>query len=260
MKLIDSSVKEIIQAPGMNGLYEAIEYAGRICYASEPKGNPKEFVESLIKRGHLSPLEFGTLYLKTNNVVANYFVNNPYSRVIVLDGDENEEPEYLVTTNYRVLIEMRKPFLVEYMVDTPFAAHEKRRTFHFTLSEGIAREFCRHRANSCCQQSTRYCNFSKEKFGEEITFIKPYWYGADIKTEIFETNCKRVELEYMMLIENGAKAQEAREILPLSTKTELVQCAFESDWKHFIDLRCAAAAHPDAQKLANKIKTVLEKE
>ena len=91
-------------------------------------------------------------------------------------------------------------------------------------------------------------NYSKSKFNGELTFIKPYWY--DQYKEEFESSCQYYEDTYMKAIESELKAQEARELLPLCTKTELVMTAFISDWEHFFKLRCHSTAHPDARALA----------
>lgn len=127
-------------------------------------------------------------------------------------------------------------------------------------------EFVRHRVFSFAQESTRYCNYSKDKFGNELTFIKPSWgYFKNISYkdagyfdgDVFESSLKKAESCYFKLIEKGWKPQQARAVLPNATKTELVMTGFESDWEHFFELRCSKAAHPDAQKLANELKELL---
>lgn len=119
------------------------------------------------------------------------------------------------------------------------------------------------RTLSICESSTRYCNYAKERFNNEITFIKPYWFdelqaNSDfveaVKYNSFMDLCEQSEESYLKLIEYGCKPQEAREVLPLCTKTEVVYTAFEEDWDYFFSLRCDHKAHPDAQKVANKIK------
>ena len=141
-------------------------------------------------------------------------------------------------------------------------------------------EFVRHRVMSFAQESTRYCNYSKDKFGNELTFIIPcwldiptgqyiYWDGdwCDIdkmKIQLPEGEHKDIdaflwtlnnaETHYTLLINSGWKPQEARAILPNSLKTELVVTGFVSDWKHFFELRCDSAAHPQARELAIPLK------
>lgn len=267
MKLIDSSAKEIVQEPGLEGIYKQIAYGGHICYLSEKVGGEKEFVDRLISMGHYSPLEHGSVYLKfpyLTSVNGLSFVNpilekyklNPYSKYSV-DGD------YIyITSNYRVIIENGWESDLEYLCE-PTIHHHKRKTFHVVCSIGISRELSRSRTLSPSESSTRYCNFSKDRFGNEITFIKPYWLPNLIdssktdeyyKYNTFIDSCEEAEAVYMDLINNGCKPQEARDLLPLATKTEVVYTAFEEDWERFCVLRCDSKAHPDAQKVANLIK------
>lgn len=120
-------------------------------------------------------------------------------------------------------------------------------------------EFVRHRVFSFAQESSRYCNYSKDKFGNELTFIKPTWYTNEVhpieaKTA-FEEMLQVCETFYLDLVKDyNMQAQEARAILPNATKTELVMTGFDSDWEGFFELRCAGSAHPDARKLANELK------
>ena len=270
MKLIDSSINIISQEYSLEGIYKQIERGARICYASESMGKTaKEFVDSLIKRGHLSPLEHGTVYLHFTAPYGEtclfadlqYSLPEVYKYVIGGYSKVVSNPnciDYYVTTNYRHIIEHNWMDDLRYLCK-PTKFHEKRLSAEIILSEGIAREFNRHRTFSVSQQSTRYCNFSKDKFGNEMSFIKPYWYNSDkFVTKVFESHCKECESEYMWLIKEGLLPQEAREVLPLSTATKVMYTAFESDWKHFFELRCSPTAHPDAIKLANEIKDVLE--
>lgn len=109
------------------------------------------------------------------------------------------------------------------------------------------------RVFSFAQESTRYCNYSKDKFGNELTFIQPLWL-EDIDSNLDFKDClQHSELAYFNLLDRGWKPQEARAILPNSLKTELVMTGFVSDWKHFFKLRDAGSAHPQAQELAKPL-------
>lgn len=250
MKLINSSFEILEQAPGIQGVKKQIELAGRTCYKSEDKITDiscEEFVNRMVNSGHGAMLEHGTVYLTVpgdaedlDGVYAD-FVENPYSKV------NDDGYNLYITTNYRVLIENNLLYTLDYQCE-PTEYHEKRITVKFILPISISREFIRHRTASFAEQSTRYCNYSKSKFNGELTFIEPYWY--DQYKEEFESSCQYYEDTYMMAIESGLKAQEARELLPLCTKTELVMTAFVSDWEHFFKLRCHNTAHPDARALA----------
>ena len=264
MKLINSSFEIIEQKPGLEGIYKQIELAGRTCYKSEAnitEDSAKAFVDRMIKSGHGAMLEHGAVYLykyvKTDvskDITARHYNKNPYSHLHIISDNSTGESHVYITTNYRVLIEHNWLDDLQYLCE-PTEYHEKRVTVRFICPISISREFNRHRANSMAEQSTRYCNYSKDKFDNEITFIKPYWYDdvdSYTKNE-FDRGLQYAEGYYMFLVDKGMKAQEAREILPLCTATELVHTAFVEDWKHFFFLRDAAPAHPQARELAKPL-------
>lgn len=119
---------------------------------------------------------------------------------------------------------------------------------------GVSHEIVRHRVASYSQESTRYCNYSNDKFGNELTFIKPCFFEEGSKGyEIWKKSMQNIENEYMELIEVGAKPQEARSILPNSLKTEIVMTMNLREWRHFFKLRCDKAAHPQTREIANMI-------
>lgn len=156
----------------------------------------------------------------------------------------------LITTNLRVLVENDWLDDLQYICE-PTKYHEKRITVQFVLPIGISREFCRHRTFSFAEMSTRYCNFNKDKFGKELTFIKDNWSNPNL--------LQLIETEYIKAIESGQKPQEARNILPLCTKTELVMTGFIRDWEHFFHLRDNDAAHPMAKEVAHNLHEVFKK-
>lgn len=250
MKIIESSV-EVIEEKDP---YKMIELAGRTCYKSEDKiteDSAKEFVDKMIKLGHGAMLEHGTVYLEYNGFNALKYANNPYSRVSI----DHVSGKCYITTNMRVLIENGWLDDLQYQVK-PTEHHVKRITAKFICDRGVSHEIVRHRVMSFAQESQRYCNYSKDKFNSEITFIKPTWYNEvdDIDKEDFYQALKQLETYYINLInKRGLKPQEARAVLPNATKTEIVVTGFESDWAHFFSLRRSKASHPDMQKLANEL-------
>ncbi|MBR3771426.1 MAG: FAD-dependent thymidylate synthase [Clostridium sp.] len=127
--------------------------------------------------------------------------------------------------------------------------HEKV-TVYFVVDRGITHEIVRHRVGSYSQESTRYCNYTGDKFGNEITVIEPYYY-IDRENEYAEWKfcCEQIEQAYFRLLENGTP-QEARAILPNSLKTEIAVTYNLREWRHFFELRCAQAAHPQMQQIA----------
>lgn len=123
-------------------------------------------------------------------------------------------------------------------------------TVKFICDRGVSHEIVRHRLASYCQESTRYCNYSKEGFGEEITVIKPcFWDETDLKYAAWANLCSKAEDAYIDLIRSGATPQEARSVLPNSLKTEVVMTANIREWRHFLKLRCAKAAHPQMREV-----------
>ena len=280
MKLIRANFSVIEQGPGIDGIYKIIEQAGRTCYKSEDKiteDSAKEFVDRMIKSGHGAMLEHGTVYLKFNVIIHSFgrgylgglkYKDNPYSKVVL----SKEDTTQYVTTNLRVLIENGWLDDLQYICE-PTEYHERRVTVKFITDQGILREFTRHRVFSFAVESTRYCNYSKNRFSNEVTFIQPNWisdkdvenyhmdfgYFTDQDTNHitavnrFMSALKNAEYFYMELIKLGWKPQQARNILPLATKCDMIMTGFVSDWLHFFGLRDAASAHPQAQELAHSL-------
>ena len=282
MKLIKQSFEILDQQSGLEGIHKQIELSGRTCYKSEDKiieGSAKEFVDRMIKSGHGAMLEHGTVYLKFEGIVHDFgigypggimkYIGNPYSKVNI------EGTTYYVTTNFRVLVYNGWMDDLKYICE-PTEHHEKRITVKFITDQGILREFTRHRVFSFAVESTRYCNYTKDKFSNEVTFIQPNWisdedikdYHMDIDyftdqddnhiTAInrFMSALKNAEYFYMELIKLGWKPQQARNVLPLATKCDMVMTGFVSDWKNFFELRDAASAHPQAQELAHSLHEI----
>lgn len=124
-------------------------------------------------------------------------------------------------------------------------------TVKFICDRGVSHELVRHRLASYCQESTRYCNYSKEGFGSEITVIEPcFWEPFSRPWVIWRDGCEVAEESYFLLLEQGATPQEARSVLPNSLKTEVVMTANIREWRHFLKLRCSPAAHPQMREVA----------
>ena len=223
----------------------------------------ENFVGMLMKSGHGAMLEHGTVYMQIDT-----FLDIPEDKKLdkrVHQYDSNRFTKvnsmyigqgcwrYYITTNFRVLVENDWLDDLKY-VCRPTEYHAKRITAKFICDRGVSHEIVRHRVMSFAQESTRYCNYSKDKFGQELTFIEPTWEFPSsniINTrERFEAMLGEAEANYMELITLGFKPQEARAVLPNALKTEIVVTGFIDDWKHFFELRCSNAAHPDIRKLA----------
>lgn len=282
MKLQNPEYEIWLQKPGELGIYQQIERAGRVCYKSEnntTEDSAKPFVGRMIENEHFAMLEHGTVYIVCKHNALPHYAVNKFSHVNTIDGKD------YITTNLRVLAESKWLDDLKFLTDYEENKHELRITVHFTTQIAITREYNRHRANSIAEQSTRYCNYAKNKFGSEITVNLPTWVKDKAKyddtegtnAEHFVELCEGVannetedwtildswlfanqaaEFAYMKLIAAGCKPQEARVILPLDCNTELVHTAFISDWKHFFELRAigtTGAPHPDAKVLAEPL-------
>lgn len=187
MKLIKPSFEVIGQGPGIDGIYKQIELAGRTCYKSSDKiteDSAKPFVDRMIKSGHGAMLEHGTVYLQIHwddairkefDHIYYDYASNPYSKIIRKVQEDDLCPTLYVTTNYRVLVENDWIDDLKYLCE-PTEFHEKRITVKFVCDRGVSHEFIRHRVFSFAQESTRYCNYSKDKFENELTFIIPCWF------------------------------------------------------------------------------------
>lgn len=279
MRLIKPSFEIWEQEPGLEGVYKQIERAGRVCYKSEDKiaeGTAKAFVDRMIASGHGAMLEHGTVYLEipdygVSRLKFEKYMRNPYSTSISSDVDSS-----YITTNLRVLVENGWLNDLEYQCE-PTEYHEKRITVKFICDRGVSHEYVRHRVFSFAQESTRYCNYSKDKFGNELTCIIPNW--LDLKDGSYSIKdveepydrcliidrCTNeegaafvralcyAEKEYFHLIQLGWKPQQARAVLPNSLKTELVMTGTIEQWKGFFKLRDAGSAHPQARELAHPL-------
>lgn len=315
MRLIKPSFSIWDQQEGLEGVYKQIEKVGRVCYKSEDKiteDSAKPFVERMVKSGHGAMLEHGTIYLNVpeqtytetledkfgkfnnpNNGLVDRYRKNKYSKVNSVAADEELRKKYpkvrpfklthhYITTNLRVIVENGWEEDLEWQCE-PTEYHEKCITVKFICDRGVSHEFVRHRVFSFAQESTRYCNYSKDKFGNELTFILPPWVDErqlgeqnsqelliqmgslsnptytqeDLNELYFLFSLASSEVQYFNLINNGWKPQQARAVLPNSLKTELVVTGFASDWKRFFRLRSRIAKtgkpHPQAQELADPL-------
>ena len=303
MKLIESKAEYIPQEEGLEGIYKQIELAGRTAYHSQDKITPdsaKDFVDRMIKSHHGACLEHGTVYLigrfsskkeLFEDEWAFKYIENPYTKTIRISLDENNRyngPQLLyVTTNYRVLVEngwlddLKEPEDTNTVIlYNPSKFHEKRYTMRFTCSRAIAQELTRHRVFSFLMESQRYINYSKERHGMDITFIKPSWLNCaykdiPIESELcylakqypdeaahrFVASLIESKYAYMTLLQDGWPPQQARDVLPNATKTELIMTGFAIDWRHVFDLRLfgkTGAPHPDMVDLMQKAQKSMQ--
>ena len=273
MKLIQQSFEILEQTDfSLIGIKKFIERCGRVCYKSENRitdDSYEKFVNMLVKRDHARPLEFGTVHLKMyisdfhklrdtlciNNMWNDQWIKYHYAGNLTY-----------VTTNYRYYLAIIKvfPSAEKNFVPQDNKLYPKRYTVHFITSRGIMDEFRTHVGLSHLAESSRYCSYDKNRFGNELTFIIPNWVntncpnkeqeGPSVASIEWSTAMLDAEASYMNLIKMGCTAQEAREVLPLSVKSELISCGFEDAWSNFFYRRCAKDAHPMAREIATKVR------
>lgn len=257
MKLIKQSFEFINQTDfSLVGIKKHIERCARVSYKSEDKitdTSYEKFVNMLESRGHDRPLEFGTVHLKmmlpdfqtfihsvlTIGMFNNIWIKHAYVEDVIY-----------ITTNYRYYLDIIKyfPNVKEYFTEEDNEYYPKRYTVHMILDRGVMDEFRTHVGLSHLAESTRYCNYSKDKFGNELTFIQPCW---DIRGTNYIDFLQHAEWGYFRMLKNGWTPQQARSILPLGIKSELISCGFEDAWENFFKRRDAPDAHPMAQEIAN---------
>lgn len=277
MKLIKQSFQFVNQKGfTLKDIYKHIEYCARISYKSQDKitdTSYEKFVNMLESRGHDRPLEFGTVHLKMEFSKFQGFMQALYAEGIFNDiwikSNYNERVMY-ITTNYRYYLNIAKrlPKIKEYFTEEDNKYYPKRYTVHMILDRGVMDEFRTHVGLSHLAESTRYCNYSKHKFGNEVTFIKPCWLniplgdygiaslvgdnilGLSGGARVFVESLLDAEDYYMTLLGEGWTPQQARSVLPLGIKSELISCGFEDAWSNFFKRRDASDAHPMAQEIA----------
>ena len=297
MKLIKQNFEILEQKDfSLVGIKKFIERCGRVCYKSENRitdTSYEKFVNMLVKRDHARPLEFGTVHLKmpwkTFSNFAGFCVSKGFwdSCWIKYNIDrESKDKMVYITTNYRYYKKLGtlKPLygyvsMERFFTEEDNKFYPKRYTVHFITSRGIMDEFRTHVGLSHLAESTRYCNYSKDKFNNELTFIIPCWMDIPegsinlgnydktsagyndgnihiidnkppyVGVDFIRSLCE-AEYSYLSIVRNGWTPQQAREVLSLSIKSELISCGFEDAWSNFFYRRCAKDAHPMAREIA----------
>lgn len=303
IKVINPDV-EIWKQEGytLEAIWKHIARCARVCYQSTPRAKDEssyDFVKRTLLHGvdvlhntynlkdiescHLSVLEHGTIHLKFHGMLSssfstfnNVFKHNKYSKYYIKD-------EYIyVTTNMRVIVEQLAIGSLAVIDTTPNSPYYfNRTTFSFITNIGVSRELNRHRCHSISEESSRYCAYDKDKFGNNITITKVPWIKyLEYENKVIEANpevplytddwtavdwyCYGLEvsnLVYRKLREFGWQAQQARDVLPLATKTQVVHTAYNADWLDWIDLRAneiSGKVHPEMKELAIKVKELMK--
>ena len=297
MKIVEPQVELWKQESTLEGAWHQIARATRVCYQSKPREGESD--EAFVNRVILKPatredgsidfdkchgamLEHGTIYLTIPKAYflerGIHYVNNKYSKLflgaLVCDTDN-----YYVTTNMRVILEHNFKDDLQFISAPTY--HAGRTTFSIITDIGVTRELNRHRVNSIAEQSTRYCTYSADKFGSEITYTSdsPFlecvsddkYYFRELCEDITDNSYKSTwddrqyyafgllaaEFAYLGLKKNKVPNDVARQVLNLNTKSQAIYTAFDIDWIHFIRLRAdnvSGKVHPNMKIIADKIK------
>lgn len=289
MELTENYAKEISFGWGFTNMLKQIEYCGRICYRSEnnkeiTRSTALDFVNRMIASKHLSVLEHGSVYLAIpfgwKERVKYFFKNMLFKETIYSKYKHNKYSQtkvynnwFLVTTNYRVIIENKWVEDIQYFpsegqpqAEFPFL---KRYTYEFQSDIQVSKEATRHRPLSPSVESTRYCNYNSDKFGKSVKFSKPVWLYVETENnrKEFEEDCKTIENIYMKWQDKGWTQQQAAYFLPQGTASKFALTGSEEAWTHFVDCRFKGVTgkpHPSmlevAVHLANRFMTPWNKQ
>lgn len=271
-------------------ILKKLELAGRVCYKSEDSitdDSCVKFVEMIKSRNHFSVLEHVNfvfhvskelwdtfhdlnnhfLYLTSNTHLARYIVSgNARAWMDILDEHKQKFETFRQILKgecpqiYGAPIQNLYKWGYDYVklldnkeiesLDVHERLDHQISTVRFICNRGKSHELVRHRINAISQESSRFCNYSKNKFGSKLTFIKPIWFNKDgYKLGMWENAMLNAEKSYFKLINSGAKPEEARGVLPIDIKTEVVLTCNLKQWNHVFNLRCARAAHASMRQL-----------
>lgn len=273
MKIVEPKVEEIKDFEGVDNFYKAVARAARICYASDKTTDDKALVERLIESKHFSPFEHAIISLRPSyidefdDVWASGIIEKLYSNKFALQYSKE------ITVNGRIIVECVDNIseldeFLEFIKSNNLEAKPEInplsfKSFAVDTSIGCTREMNRHHNNFyICELSTRYCNFSKDKFGNEIAFNKPYWYdqGKALDQSTWNTAMCMAEELYITMVKEGLPTDIARGVLPLDTHTRAIYTATLEEWQHIIDLRLKGTTgkpHGDIKIIAEKINDLL---
>lgn len=292
MKIIKPNVREITDFEGVDNFYKAVARAARICYASDKTDNDKELCERLIKLGHFSPFEHAILYIPIYGEFRKWVIENKESKEWkIIDTaktskynvvDCNKDDNFEIAINGRTLVESieHSDNIVQTLDSTlkiikMFELNNHWfKSFIVDTSIGCTRELNRHDKDfyytdplDICEQSTRFVNFSKDKFGGEISVNEPYWFdNEEYYNKMFpywDYSMQVAEKQYLDALKAGVPIDIVRGILPLDTHTRAIYTSTVEEWNHFIDLRLKGTTgkpHGDIMIIAGKINKLINDE
>lgn len=273
MRIIEPSAQIIEDELSQLSIYQRIAYCAGVCYQREPNKTEEEaqaFCKKMVSIGHLSTLEMAVVHLKADRSVDE--VISKYIREWYLSDEE-----MLYTGSIRAFLECSDPYVKTFLreqypvfsfncsgfdtADITFAQpHEipwqhQHVAVRFIVNRAVSHELVRHRPMSFLQESQRYCRYE-----DEVVFIRPEWFDKSKRSSTasaeydWESHMNVCECRYQEFLYRGLKPQQARAVLPNSTKTELIAYASLPQWKHIFNLRCSPAADPEMTRLMRPLK------
>lgn len=270
MQIIKPSVEIVKRGSSIEDMYKHITKCGYTCYKTEKEiteSSAKAFVEKMITNKHFAMLEHGTVTLSvpvvsirnlksTKDGISILLANTLWVRWFTKKIDKT--PYVILITNYRFIVENNlQSFMEKYWYNMP-EEEVYRVTTRIVTDRGVTHELVRHRTFSYAMESSRYCNYSRDKFSNSITYIEPNWYShasEDIQ-KAFNKSLSTAESTYFSMLNAGYKPQDARNVLPNALKAEIIMTGFVDDWRHFFDLRHfdkTGPAHPDMHLVADPL-------
>lgn len=282
MKIIDPRVTEVTDFEGTDNFYKSVARAARICYASDKTTDNIELVRRLIKSKHYSPFAHAIVYIDYNRypgeinkyeedilfecVSSEYSIELHSGSVIAINGRLIVEACAKIVKKYPEItldtLDVLDSFLL-YLKTIETEVDDGFKSFIVDSSIGCTREMGTHHDNFYkCEQSTRYCNFSKDKFGGEVAFNKPYWFDDESNTvkQVWMSSMQIAESEYFDLLYLGMATDQARGVLPIDTHSRAIFTATIQEWNHIIDLRhkgTTGKPHGDIAIIAGMINEMI---
>lgn len=284
IKYVDYSAEKI----KIDNFYDKVAFVAHNCYQVNANKDNVAFIKRLVEANHLAMIEHYVFHLIIESDYAQKLINlqNKYILITRLSDEylvslslrpllENQENELLSSLIYALPEEVKNLFKVEFRKSTykvKYIEESKLDELKVTLGayydehkfisiriitdRGVTHELVRHRPCSFAQESTRYCNYSKQKFGNSITLIKPLDY--DKYKDIYDKYYQECEDGYFAMLNNGATPDVARAILPNGLKTCIIITASIKEWNHIFELRTAFSAHPDMRETMKRVKEVID--
>lgn len=273
--LIDDSIERVT----IPDFFDRIAYIAHNCYQVETKEHDKNiaFIMRLINNGHLAMMEHYRFVIKVDKEYYDevFSIGDPFLTLKKIDDD------YYISYSVRPLIEHRDdkryyklilslpvdvkkeifsiddPALYPLIDDLKDGDELFYYTYHLITDRGVTHEVVRHRLCSFAQESTRYCNYTKNKFSNSLTFIKPLDYEE--KKAIYDNYYHVCTETYFDLVESGSAPEIARSVLPNSLKASIMVTCSLKEWKYIFDLRTSTHAHPDIRRVMNKVRDDMSK-